>query len=114
MTDKKEYLFTCIGNDADLHFLQYLFVENGIKATLDESKQKEGQMGGEEILLAVIGSSIIPSAITAIGMWLNNRKKELIIEDKKNKKKIHLISNNGKGVSSTVMDDLRKFLSDKE
>lgn len=113
MTNNNEFFFSCKNEDADLNFLQHLFAESGIKTSIETSKHKAGQMGGEEILLAIIGSSIIPSVITAIGIWLNNRKKELIIEDKINKKKIHLVSNNGKSFSSKEIEDLKNFFNNK-
>lgn len=112
MTNNNEFMFFCKNEDADLNFLQHLFIESGIETSID-TNHKEGQMGGEEILLAIIDSSLIPTVITVIGIWLSNRKKELIIEDKINKKKIHLISKNGKSFSSKEVEDLKNFFNNK-
>ena len=112
MTNNNEFMFFCKNEGADLNFLQHLFIESGIETSID-TNHKEGQMGGEEILLAIIDSSIISTVITVIGIWLSNRKKELIIEDKINKKKIHLISKNGKNFSSKEVEDLKNFFNNK-
>lgn len=109
---KKEYIFSCSGDFEDLEYLHQLFVINGVDSKMEELPMHNGQMGMEELLIALISSAIIPSVLVSVNIWLQNRKKEIKIVDKKSKKEIHLISQNGKGFSDSEMEKIYSFFKD--
>ena len=110
---KGEFIFTSVGNDDDLEYLHQLFMINSVDSKMQETPLHDGEMGLEQILIALISSTIIPSVLNTINIWLQNRKKELIIIDKGSNKELHLISNNGKGLSDSEMDKASLFFQNK-
>lgn len=109
---KKEYVFSCSGDLEDLEYLRQLFIINGVDSKMEKFPMHNGQMGMEEVLIALISGPIIPSVLAAVSILLQNRKKEIKIFDKKNKKEIHLISQNGQGFSDLEMEKIYSFFKD--
>lgn len=107
--NKKEYIFSCIGELEDLIYLRQLFMINGVDSNMEDISINDGEMGLEEVLIASISSTIIPSVLNTINIWIQSRKKELKIVDKKTGKEIYLTSNNGKGFSDSELEKLYQF-----
>lgn len=106
---KNEFVFFPNGNLEDLTYLYQLCMINGIESKLEDSHENHGQMGLEEILIVLISSAVIPNLLNVINIWIQNRKKELTIIDKKRGIEIHLDSNNGKGFSDSEIEKLTSF-----
>lgn len=110
---KREFIFTSLGNNDDLEYLHQLFIINSVDSKMQGTPLHDGEMGLEQILIALISSTIIPSVLNTINIWLQNRKKELIIIDKDSGKELHLTSNNGKGFSDSEMDRINSFFQNE-
>lgn len=110
--NNREYIFMCSEGLEDLEHLHQLFIIDSIDSEIQESSIVDAKMGFEEILIALISSAIIPQILHTINIWLQSRKKELIIIDKKTGKELKLESHNGKGFSDSDMEKARTFFKD--
>ncbi len=110
--NKKEYVISCTKNTEDLHQLRQLLRMNGISSEIRDGNLKDGQMGLEEILTILITSAVIPSVISAINIWNQNRKVDITIIETKTKKEINLKSDNGKSLSPKLLKELKEFFED--
>lgn len=111
---KKEYLFSCIGDLEDLNYLYKLFDLNDIECEWQQNELECNKMGLDEILKVLLPNEYISVIFGAIGIWFQNRKKELYIKDVNSGKEIHLVSHNGKAFSDAEMDQLKSFFDNKD
>lgn len=109
---EKEFLFSCNGDFEDLNYLYQLFIVNDVDSKMREVQENSNQMGLEEVLIALISSKSIHAIISALSIWMQNRKKELYIKDESNGKEIHLVSHDGKAFSDSEMERLLMFFED--
>lgn len=103
----KKYSFICNGNAENLSALQNLLRQENISTEI-KNNVIENAMGAEEILIALIGSAIIPSLISVIKVYLTNRSIELQIKDEETGKEISLKSKNGK-IDGQLLSKLNSF-----
>ena len=112
--EKKQYNFSCSGDIEDLNDLHQLFVINGINSMMQEIPIDDGEMGLEEILIAVISSTVIPSVLDSISEWFPKGRKKIKIVDKNTGKEIYLESNDGKGFSGSEMEKILSFFEKQD
>lgn len=103
----KEYSFSC--ESEDLIFLSQLMLINEIPTKIQKTENDLGEMGYEEIIIALISSAILPSILDVIKVWLENRQKELTIIDNSSGKEFRIKSSNGKSFSEDEMKAIMNF-----
>lgn len=103
----KKYQFICNGDISDLVTLKNLLEFEDIFSEFEQKNVKGNEMGAEQILIALIGSAVIPSIIKAIEVWLCNRSIALTIKDEAGRE-INIQSKNGK-IDANMLEQIKSF-----
>ena len=100
-----EYLFSCTEDPTEIGALYRALQSIDCEVKMANTEIKQGEMGFEEILIVLISSAVLPAVLHVIETWLQNRKTELTITDKKTGKSLTFKSENGK-----IPKNLKTFL----
>lgn len=107
MKDEKQYMLSC-ENVEDLFFLKNLLEADSIAIKMQDNITEENAMGAEEIIIALITSTVIPSILNVIKTWIESKNIDLEITDLSTKKRIVIKSQNGK-LTEDMKNVINKF-----